>query len=95
MILGVFVVKLSRNKVLVVYVLNSLCFFGYQEYLDVLGRPMVLAGERAKQVQWTNVYQDALVWKITIIIINSANSKLHCIISNMANGSACTESEPT
>ncbi|XP_016352286.1 voltage-dependent calcium channel subunit alpha-2/delta-2-like isoform X4 [Sinocyclocheilus anshuiensis] len=31
-----------------------------QEYLDVLGRPMVLAGERAKQVQWTNVYQDAL-----------------------------------
>lgn len=32
-----------------------------QEYLDVLGRPMVLAGEKAKQVQWTNVYQDALV----------------------------------
>lgn len=32
-----------------------------QEYLDVLGRPMVLAGNRAKQVQWTNVYQDALV----------------------------------
>uniref|UniRef100_A0A8C7F863 Calcium voltage-gated channel auxiliary subunit alpha2delta 2 n=1 Tax=Oncorhynchus kisutch TaxID=8019 RepID=A0A8C7F863_ONCKI len=31
-----------------------------QEYLDVLGRPMVLAGSRAKQVQWTNVYQDAL-----------------------------------
>ncbi|XP_062842864.1 voltage-dependent calcium channel subunit alpha-2/delta-2-like isoform X3 [Trichomycterus rosablanca] len=31
-----------------------------QEYLDVLGRPMVLAGRRAKQVQWTNVYQDAL-----------------------------------
>ncbi|XP_049447317.1 voltage-dependent calcium channel subunit alpha-2/delta-2a isoform X2 [Epinephelus fuscoguttatus] len=31
-----------------------------QEYLDVLGRPMVLAGTRAKQVQWTNVYQDAL-----------------------------------
>nr|XP_020484687.1 voltage-dependent calcium channel subunit alpha-2/delta-2-like isoform X1 [Labrus bergylta] len=31
-----------------------------QEYLDVLGRPMVLAGPRAKQVQWTNVYQDAL-----------------------------------
>ncbi|KAI1239477.1 hypothetical protein IHE44_0012602 [Lamprotornis superbus] len=25
-----------------------------QEYLDVLGRPMVLAGEQAKQVQWTN-----------------------------------------
>ncbi|XP_029545965.1 voltage-dependent calcium channel subunit alpha-2/delta-2-like [Salmo trutta] len=32
-----------------------------QEYLDVLGRPMVLTGSRAKQVQWTNVYQDALV----------------------------------
>ncbi|XP_051817590.1 voltage-dependent calcium channel subunit alpha-2/delta-1 isoform X3 [Antechinus flavipes] len=31
-----------------------------QEYLDVLGRPMVLAGDRAKQVQWTNVYLDAL-----------------------------------
>lgn len=35
-----------------------------QEYLDVLGRPMVLAGPRAKQVQWTNVYQDALVSEI-------------------------------
>uniref|UniRef100_A0A3B3XL12 VWFA domain-containing protein n=1 Tax=Poecilia mexicana TaxID=48701 RepID=A0A3B3XL12_9TELE len=32
-----------------------------QEYLDVLGRPMVLAGPKGKQVQWTNVYQDALV----------------------------------
>ncbi|XP_071205391.1 voltage-dependent calcium channel subunit alpha-2/delta-2-like [Salvelinus alpinus] len=32
-----------------------------QEYLDMLGRPMVLAGSRDKQVQWTNVYQDALV----------------------------------
>ncbi|KAH0630006.1 hypothetical protein JD844_012545 [Phrynosoma platyrhinos] len=31
-----------------------------EEYLDVLGRPMVLAGNKAKQVQWTNVYQDAL-----------------------------------
>nr|XP_033814818.1 voltage-dependent calcium channel subunit alpha-2/delta-1 isoform X1 [Geotrypetes seraphini] len=31
-----------------------------QEYLDVLGRPMVVAGEKAKQVQWTNVYLDAL-----------------------------------
>uniref|UniRef100_A0A3B4BV76 VWFA domain-containing protein n=1 Tax=Pygocentrus nattereri TaxID=42514 RepID=A0A3B4BV76_PYGNA len=31
-----------------------------QEYLDVLGRPMVKADEDAKKVQWTNVYQDAL-----------------------------------
>ncbi|KAM9846014.1 voltage-dependent calcium channel subunit alpha-2/delta-1a [Aulostomus maculatus] len=31
-----------------------------QEYLDVLGRPMVKADKKAKQVQWTNVYQDAL-----------------------------------
>lgn len=37
------------------------CPVSLQEYLDVLGRPMVLAGNRAKQVQWTNVYQDALV----------------------------------
>lgn len=27
----------------------------------MLGRPMVLAGKEAKQVQWTNVYEDALV----------------------------------
>ncbi|CAN9508167.1 unnamed protein product [Ophioblennius macclurei] len=31
-----------------------------QEYLDVLGRPMVKADNRAKHVQWTNVYFDAL-----------------------------------
>lgn len=31
-----------------------------QEYLDVLGRPMVKADKKAKQVQWTNVYLDAL-----------------------------------
>lgn len=32
-----------------------------QEYLDVLGRPMVKESKKAKQVQWTNVYLDALV----------------------------------
>ncbi|KAM9328056.1 voltage-dependent calcium channel subunit alpha-2/delta-1a [Pholidichthys leucotaenia] len=31
-----------------------------QEYLDVLGRSMVKADKKAKQVQWTNVYMDAL-----------------------------------
>ncbi|XP_034018822.1 voltage-dependent calcium channel subunit alpha-2/delta-1-like [Thalassophryne amazonica] len=31
-----------------------------QEYLDVLGRPMVKADKMPKQVQWTNVYLDAL-----------------------------------
>uniref|UniRef100_A0A3Q2XMX0 Calcium voltage-gated channel auxiliary subunit alpha2delta 2 n=1 Tax=Hippocampus comes TaxID=109280 RepID=A0A3Q2XMX0_HIPCM len=43
--------------------IRSLCAIriNTQEYLDVLGRPMVLAGDEAKQVQWTNVYQDALV----------------------------------
>lgn len=40
---------------------NHCVFFLFQEYLDVLGRPMVLAGPKAKQVLWTNVYQDALV----------------------------------
>ncbi|XP_037106698.1 voltage-dependent calcium channel subunit alpha-2/delta-2-like [Syngnathus acus] len=42
--------------------IRSLCAIriNTQEYLDVLGRPMVLAGDEAKQVQWTNVYQDAL-----------------------------------
>lgn len=48
---------------------NSLHVFSPQEYLDVLGRPMVLAGNRAKQVQWTNVYQDALVRKMSNIMI--------------------------
>uniref|UniRef100_A0A8C0H431 Calcium voltage-gated channel auxiliary subunit alpha2delta 1 n=1 Tax=Chelonoidis abingdonii TaxID=106734 RepID=A0A8C0H431_CHEAB len=38
----------------------SLSLYLYKEYLDVLGRPMVLAGDKAKQVQWTNVYLDAL-----------------------------------
>lgn len=32
-----------------------------QEYLDVLGRPMVKDHKKAKQIQWTNVYLDALV----------------------------------
>lgn len=49
-------------------------FLLLQEYLDVLGRPMVLAGPKAKQVQWTNVYQDALVsenlQRKTIYLIN-------------------------
>uniref|UniRef100_A0A8C8HAS8 VWFA domain-containing protein n=1 Tax=Oncorhynchus tshawytscha TaxID=74940 RepID=A0A8C8HAS8_ONCTS len=45
-----------------VFVISLMCVFSSlsQEYLDVLGRPMVLAGPKAKQVQWTNVYQDAL-----------------------------------
>lgn len=50
-------------------VLAACVFLLSQEYLDVLGRPMVLAGPRAKQVQWTNVYQDALV-RGTFYIIN-------------------------
>ncbi|XP_041833272.1 voltage-dependent calcium channel subunit alpha-2/delta-1a isoform X2 [Melanotaenia boesemani] len=31
-----------------------------QEYLDILGRPMVKAPKRNIEVQWTNVYPDAL-----------------------------------
>uniref|UniRef100_A0A8C7CNU4 Calcium channel, voltage-dependent, alpha 2/delta subunit 2a n=1 Tax=Oncorhynchus kisutch TaxID=8019 RepID=A0A8C7CNU4_ONCKI len=55
-----------------VFVISLMCVFSSlsQEYLDVLGRPMVLAGPKAKQVQWTNVYQDALVrtinWNVFI-----------------------------
>lgn len=45
-------------------VILACVFLLLQEYLDVLGRPMVLAGPKAKQVQWTNVYQDALVREI-------------------------------
>ncbi|TKS71294.1 Voltage-dependent calcium channel subunit alpha-2/delta-2 [Collichthys lucidus] len=55
-----------------------------QEYLDVLGRPMVLTGPKAKQVQWTNVYQDALglglvitgtmpVFNLTVDTVSSQN----------------------
>lgn len=35
----------------------------------MLGRPMVLAGSDAKQVQWTNVYQDALVWSRCLYLL--------------------------
>ncbi|KAI4876396.1 hypothetical protein NFI96_025221, partial [Prochilodus magdalenae] len=48
-----------------------------QEYLDVLGRPMVLAD--AKQVQWTNVYLDALELGLvitgTLPVFNKTKSK--------------------
>ncbi|XP_055503826.1 voltage-dependent calcium channel subunit alpha-2/delta-2a isoform X1 [Leucoraja erinacea] len=37
-----------------------------QEYLDVLGRPMVMAGKKAKKIKWTNVYQDALSLEFVI-----------------------------
>lgn len=46
-----------------VHIVNYNCstHLSLQEYLDVLGRPMVKAERKAKQVQWTNVYLDALV----------------------------------
>uniref|UniRef100_A0A674CEU7 Calcium channel, voltage-dependent, alpha 2/delta subunit 1a n=1 Tax=Salmo trutta TaxID=8032 RepID=A0A674CEU7_SALTR len=51
-----------------------------QEYLDVLGRPMVKANKKAKQVQWTNVYQDALELGLvitgTLPVFNKTNTKL-------------------
>ncbi|XP_078270461.1 voltage-dependent calcium channel subunit alpha-2/delta-2a isoform X3 [Rhinoraja longicauda] len=37
-----------------------------QEYLDVLGRPMVMAGKKAKKIKWTNVYQDVLSLELVI-----------------------------
>ncbi|KAM4615175.1 voltage-dependent calcium channel subunit alpha-2/delta-1-like [Polymixia lowei] len=50
-----------------------------QEYLDVLGRPMVRADKRAKQVQWTNVYLDALELGLvitgTLPVFNKTNTK--------------------
>uniref|UniRef100_A0A8C6WHM4 Calcium voltage-gated channel auxiliary subunit alpha2delta 1 n=1 Tax=Neogobius melanostomus TaxID=47308 RepID=A0A8C6WHM4_9GOBI len=50
-----------------------------QEYLDVLGRPMVLADQQAKQVQWTNVYLDALELGLvitgTLPVFNKTKSK--------------------
>lgn len=49
-----------------------------QEYLDVLGRPMVKADRRAKQVQWTNVYLDALGLDLvitgTLPVFNKTNT---------------------
>ncbi|XP_074553967.1 voltage-dependent calcium channel subunit alpha-2/delta-1a isoform X2 [Halichoeres trimaculatus] len=49
-----------------------------QEYLDVLGRPMVRADRRAKQVQWTNVYLDALELGLvitgTLPVFNKTNT---------------------
>ncbi|XP_035109865.1 voltage-dependent calcium channel subunit alpha-2/delta-1 isoform X2 [Callithrix jacchus] len=65
-----------------------------QEYLDVLGRPMVLAGDKAKQVQWTNVYLDALelglvitgtlpVFNITGQFENKTNLKNQLILGVM------------
>ncbi|KAL2102162.1 hypothetical protein ACEWY4_001330 [Coilia grayii] len=51
-----------------------------QEYLDVLGRPMVKANEKAKQVQWTNVYMDALelgpVITGTLPVFNTTKTKV-------------------
>lgn len=69
-----------------------------QEYLDVLGRPMVLAGEQAKQVQWTNVYQDALglglVITGTMPVFNltaDGNSKSQLILGVMGVDIALSE----
>ncbi|XP_061617959.1 voltage-dependent calcium channel subunit alpha-2/delta-1a isoform X4 [Phyllopteryx taeniolatus] len=49
-----------------------------QEYLDVLGRPMVKEDRKAKQVQWTNVYQDALELGLvitgTLPVFNKTNT---------------------
>ncbi|XP_041636585.1 voltage-dependent calcium channel subunit alpha-2/delta-1-like isoform X2 [Cheilinus undulatus] len=49
-----------------------------QEYLDVLGRPMVRADKKAKQVQWTNVYLDALELGLvitgTLPVFNKTNT---------------------
>ncbi|XP_028425874.1 voltage-dependent calcium channel subunit alpha-2/delta-1 isoform X1 [Perca flavescens] len=49
-----------------------------QEYLDVLGRPMVKADRKAKQVQWTNVYLDALELGLvitgTLPVFNKTNT---------------------
>ncbi|KAL0978716.1 hypothetical protein UPYG_G00174260 [Umbra pygmaea] len=69
-----------------------------QEYLDVLGRPMVLAGPRAKQVQWTNVYQDALTLGLVITgtmpvfnLTADANSQTQLILGVMGVDVAISE----
>ncbi|XP_056877918.1 voltage-dependent calcium channel subunit alpha-2/delta-1a isoform X1 [Takifugu flavidus] len=49
-----------------------------QEYLDVLGRPMVKDHRKAKKVQWTNVYLDALQLGLvitgTLPVFNKTNT---------------------
>lgn len=40
-----------------------------QEYLDVLGRPMVKARKKIFAVQWTNVYLDALVRQTLVMTL--------------------------
>uniref|UniRef100_H3D0B8 Calcium channel, voltage-dependent, alpha 2/delta subunit 1a n=1 Tax=Tetraodon nigroviridis TaxID=99883 RepID=H3D0B8_TETNG len=49
-----------------------------QEYLDVLGRPMVKDHKKAKKVQWTNVYLDALELGLvitgTLPVFNKTNT---------------------
>ncbi|XP_073694950.1 voltage-dependent calcium channel subunit alpha-2/delta-1a [Garra rufa] len=51
-----------------------------QEYLDVLGRPMVKEDKKAKTVQWTNVYVDALELGLvitgTLPVFNKTRSSL-------------------
>uniref|UniRef100_A0A8C5ADD1 Calcium channel, voltage-dependent, alpha 2/delta subunit 1a n=1 Tax=Gadus morhua TaxID=8049 RepID=A0A8C5ADD1_GADMO len=59
-----------------------------QEYLDVLGRPMVKAGQKSKQVQWTNVYLDALELGLvitgTLPVFNRTNTRSQLILGVMA-----------
>uniref|UniRef100_A0A8C5HLJ3 VWFA domain-containing protein n=1 Tax=Gouania willdenowi TaxID=441366 RepID=A0A8C5HLJ3_GOUWI len=70
-----------------------------QEYLDVLGRPMVLAGSKAKQVQWTNVYQDALGLGLVItgtmpvfnLTVDSGSSQNQLILGVMGVDIAISE----
>ncbi|KAK0148027.1 Voltage-dependent calcium channel subunit alpha-2/delta-1 [Merluccius polli] len=52
-----------------------------QEYLDVLGRPMVRAGQQAKQVQWTN-HQNQLILgvmgiDVSLNDIKKSNATIH------------------